>query len=119
MHLWLETRTRGDLAVSDWTLTETASALSIKVRTGDLAPEHRRAVDALLTTWLDASFEHLPIPRTAFADAARLLRRFDTGLRAGDALHLATSALHRSRLVTLDPRLAQAGDALGLDVELL
>lgn len=119
VHAWLADRTDDVLGVSDWTVTEIASALSMKIRLGHLNKGQRRDVDEVLATWLDASLERVPSPRAAFDDAARLLRRHDTGLRAGDALHLATSGLHGARLVTLDRRLADAGAALGLDAVLV
>lgn len=115
VHAWLSDRRHDVLGVSDWTVAETASALSMKIRLGHLNEDQRRDVDEVLATWLDASLERVPLPRAAYDDAARLLRRHATGLRAGDALHLATSGLYGARLVTLDRRLADAGATLGLD----
>lgn len=119
VHGWLADRAPGELGVSDWTVTEIASALSMKVRLGHLDEDQRRDVDEVLATWLDVSLERVPLPRAAFDGAARLLRRHETGLRAGDALHLATSGLHGARLVTLDRRMADAGATLGLDAVLV
>jgi uncharacterized protein len=114
VHAWLADPTHDVLGVSDWTVTEIASALSMKVRRGHLNEVQRRDVDEVLATWLDASLQRVPLPRAAFDDAARLLRRHGTGLRAGDALHLATSSAHAARLVTLDRRQADAAATLGL-----
>lgn len=119
VHAWLADRTHDVLGVSDWTVTEIASALSMKIRLGHLNEGQRRDVGEVLATWLDASLERVPLPRAAFDDAARLLRRHETGLRAGDALHLATSGVHGACLVTLDRRLAGAGATLGLDAVLV
>ena len=41
------------------------------------------------------------------------------GLRAGDALHLATASEHGASVHTLDQRLAQAGPLLGVPTQLL
>ncbi len=48
--------------------------------------------------------------------AGRLLERFELGLRAGDALHLAIAQRLGTPLVTLDRRLATAAAAVGLEV---
>lgn len=119
VHDWLQDHATNALGLSDWTITEAASALSMKVRLGYLDVEQRTNVDAVLTAWIETSLERIPVPRAAFADAARFLRRHDTGVRASGALHLATSALHGARLVTVDQRLAEAGDALGIDAVLI
>jgi len=119
VHAWLAEHMHDVLGVSDWTVTEIASTLSMKVRLGHLDDEQRRDADELLVSWLDASLERVPSPRAAFDDAARLLHRHDTGLRAGGALHLATSGMHGARLVTLDRRMAAAAEALGLDAVLV
>ena len=54
-----------------------------------------------------------------FLAAARMMERFDLGLRAGDALHVAIAQqAGAARLVTLDKVLARAAESLGLRVEL-
>lgn len=118
-HAWLDDNTHEALGVSDWSVTEIASALSMKVRLGQLDEDQRREVDDVLASWLDASLERVSLRRTVFDEASRLLHRHDTGLRAGDALHLAASEMHGARLVTLDRRMADAGVTLGLAVVLI
>ena len=41
MQDWLAAQPASDLAISDWVVTEFSSALSIKLRTGQLQPAHR------------------------------------------------------------------------------
>ncbi len=41
--LWLSQPGAAELAISDWVATEFSSALSIKLRTGHLQPQHRSA----------------------------------------------------------------------------
>jgi uncharacterized protein len=48
-----------------------------------------------------------------FRAAAKFVDQHTLGLRAGDALHLATASEHGASVHTLDPRLAQAGPLLG------
>lgn len=52
-----------------------------------------------------------------FERAAKMLERHDSGLRAGDALHLAICARLGAVLCTDDIRMADAASAIGLRVE--
>ena len=61
----------------------------------------------------------LPISSVEFRTAAHYADQYASGLRAGDALHLAICAGHGATLCTLDRRLSDAGPALGVRTELL
>ena len=61
----------------------------------------------------------LPVSTLHFAVAARFADRYELGLRAGDALHLAVAAESGATIYTLDQRLAAAGPALGVKTQLL
>lgn len=119
VHAWLHEHRDGELGLSDWTVTEFASALSLKVRAGHLSEDQRRDVDEVFGAWLEESLVQVAVLRRDFAEAARLLGRHETGLRAGDALHLATSSQNGAQLVTLDQRMVEGGKALGCDALLL
>ena len=108
-----------ELAIDAWVITEFSSALSIKVRTGQLAPAQRNAVLSEFTRLVGDSFEVLPVSITTFAAAARLVDQHALGLRAGDALHLAVAIEHGAVLASLDKRLVEAGTALGASTRLL
>ena len=54
-----------------------------------------------------------------FRAAAKFVDQHGLGLRAGDALHLATASEHGATVHTLDLRLAEAGPALGVPTQLL
>ena len=106
-----------ELAINARVITEFSSALSIKVRTGQLAPAQRNA--GVLT-----EFTRLIGNSSTFCRfrSRRLQRRrgfvdqLAYGLRAGDALHLAVAIEHGAMLVSLDKRLVEAGTcARGLD----
>lgn len=116
---WLATLSQDVLLASKWCETEVASALALKVRTGSLPPEARLPVLRMVRDMLTASATIVAIDATHFNRATDLLERSDKGLRAGDALHLAIAADAGAKLFTLDRRMAEAGLALGLDVQLL
>jgi predicted nucleic acid-binding protein len=119
MQEWLAAQAVDELIVSDWVVTEFSSALSVKVRTAQLSPAHRAEALALFTSLVDASLTVLPVTRLDFRTAARFADQHETGLRAGDALHLAICANHGPRLQSLDGRLVRAAEALGIDARLL
>jgi len=111
---WLE-QCRETLISSDWLITETHSALSIKQRHHGLSPQARQAAAEQFERLLRGGIELRSLDRGRFRQAAELLQNPELGLRAGDALHLAV-ALHSrcSRLASFDGRMLLAGTALGL-----
>jgi predicted nucleic acid-binding protein len=111
---WLARQDVRNLAISDWTETEFASALSIKLRAGHLSPEHRAASLASFSQLAAESLRVLPVTRTDFRLAARYADRSELNLRAGDALHLAICVNHGANLCTLDRRMAEAASRLAL-----
>ena len=119
MQDWLTSQGLGDLVISDWVMTEFSAALSIKVRTGQLSPVNRSDVLAVFRSMAEASLDVVAVSRLDFAAAARFSDQHATGLRAGDALHLAIASNHGYRLVSLDRRLGEAAQALGVSVHLL
>jgi len=111
---WLSRHEVGDLSISDWVITESSSALSIKVRTGVIDTALRGAILAQFTQLSVNMFGKLPVEASAFRTAARFCDQSQLNLRAGDALHLAICADHGATLCTLDQRLGHAAPLVGV-----
>jgi predicted nucleic acid-binding protein len=114
---WFERHASVPLSISDWTRVEVASALALKVRSGQLSVDQSRSVRALIDTWTGDSLDVIAVERSTFEQAGLLLERPGDGLRAGDALHLAIARQAGHSLVTLDRTLAAAARASGLAVD--
>jgi predicted nucleic acid-binding protein len=111
---WLGGQDPDGLLISDWVVTEFSAALSIKVRTGQLGPDHRAAALALFTRLAAESFGLIALSSAHFRTAAGFADQSALDLRAGDALHLAVARESGATLCTLDRRLAESGMALGV-----
>lgn len=92
-----------ELACAAWCVTEFASAMGLKQRTGQLTESQAQ------TAWLQFEricandLQLLPLQTMTFYSAALLSMDPSTGLRAGDALHLACAVANKAQgMVTLD-----------------
>jgi uncharacterized protein len=106
-----------DLATSHWTRVEFSSLLAREVRMGGLDRRAALAADAQFEAVATESFLML-VPSGKDFDLARVyLQRYETGLRAGDALHLAIASNHDAKSIySLDKGLLKAGRRLGLAI---
>ena len=104
-----------ELTVSHWTRVEFASLLAREVRMGSLDAAAAREAGARFETIVEESFVALLPNRDDFDRAREWLGRFETGLRAGDALHLAIASNRRAvALYSLDKVMIAAGRTLGV-----
>ena len=104
-----------DLAVSHWTRVEFASLLAREVRMGNLDAASAHEAGARFETMIEESFVVLLPNRDDFDRARDWLDHFETGLRAGDALHLAIARNHGADVIySLDKLMIAAGKKLGL-----
>jgi predicted nucleic acid-binding protein len=105
--------------ISHWTRVEFSSLIAREVRVGGLDPRAAERADARFEAMVDASFAVLLPNANDFGLAKQYLGKFETGLRAGDALHLAIAKNHRAEFIySLDKTLLKAGRLLDLPVSL-
>ncbi len=116
VHRWLLQYSEGELCTSTWTVTEFSSAVAIKYRRADITAEDKVSI---LARWAAAQNENLvmlPVPQEAFSLAARFCDMSTSSLRGGDALHLAVASLGGHALATLDGRMREGAEAVGVRV---
>ncbi len=107
-------------SISPLVEVEFCSAVSLKVRTGELDRATAAQIVALCERHVTDGFYGLvPIAAGEYAQARAWLGQFATALRALDALHLAAAFNHDLPLLTADKMLAQAAGALGVGCTLI
>jgi hypothetical protein len=116
---WLASLSADRLATSAWCSTEIASALAKKVRMGSITSSGLDRALGAIAMRLAAHAKIIPVEQRHFDIAAGFALRSRVMLRAGDALHLAIASEAGTELVTLDRKMAEAGQALGLGTRLL
>ena len=98
---------KDELISGTWCVTEFASALGIKRRSGQMTEAQSVFAWQSFERMCASDIQLTPIEPPVFHHAAVLTLDASTGLRAGDALHLATALDCRARTIaTLDIVLA-------------
>jgi uncharacterized protein len=116
---WFERVGVGALALSSWTVTEFVSAIGIKVWSRSLASGEGTSIVRQFSSLVRKSLRLIEPTTADFEKAAWLMERFELGLRAGDALHVATAQnTNGTLLVTLDKALARAAGKIDLPYEI-
>ncbi len=116
---WFDGQDGGDLVISEWVVAEFSAALSIKLRTGALIEPQRARALAIFGAMVERSLRVLPIEGAQFRVAARLCDQYASGLKAGDAFHLAVASDRGATLCSLDRRQVEAAGSLGVMAELV
>jgi uncharacterized protein len=107
----------GELATGMWTQVELASLIARKLRMGELSAAEAEEIRRKFTQILAEFFQILMPTATDFATAAKFLEIPKTGLRAGDAFHLAIAANRGAKKIyTLDQGFIKAGKLFKLPV---
>ncbi len=117
--LWLEDHSQDEIIISPWVRTEFASALSLKIRTRQIGENERTGAASRFAAATEMNLRESQILSIDFTIAARWCALHETGLRAGDALHLAIASRNEVTLCTLDKRLHEAGKMLGVQTLLV
>lgn len=107
---------RTDALVSDWAVTEVASALGRHARRGTLPPSVARRVHRrMLADVADGYFRRVELLSATHREAERILLASSAPLRAGDALHIALAlGAGAGCVVAFDRQLARAALEVGL-----
>jgi predicted nucleic acid-binding protein len=117
---WFERKRREQFAISDWTRVEFAGAVARLERMAQLDRSQADAARAVFRDEVESAMEVLRLGQADFALAVDLLAVPATGLRAGDALHLAI--VHNAAVPgfeTLDEGLARAAKLLKIPARVL
>jgi len=97
-----------ELVSAAWCVTEFASAMSLKQRTGQLTAEQAHTAWVQFERMCANDLQLLPVEASTFHKAAMMTMNVVSGLRAGDALHLACAVEAKSKsMATLDVVLAK------------
>lgn len=112
---WLGGQGDRPLCSSDWCVPEVASALAIKVRTGQLEEAQADAAWEAFGAACDGLLTLQPVQAGDYSLAAQMCRVPQSGLRAGDALHLAVALrCECDALLAFDQTLNKNASASGL-----
>lgn len=113
---WLESSGER-LAISEWSLVEFASAVAIKVRTGQAAANLAKQATARVREFAEKHCTVAVPGREEFRRAAELASDDALKLRAGDALHIAIAgSLNAHGILCLDEAMIESAKSLGMGV---
>lgn len=108
----------GDASISHWTKVEFSSLLARDVRMGNLTADQATSAKAKFDTVVGEAFVTLSPEVNDFTLATKFVNNHQTGLRGGDALHLAIAANRGVKAIfSLDKAFIRAGKILGLPVD--
>jgi len=104
-----------EIASAVWCVTEFASALGIKQRTGQIDAASAQAAWQQFERFCANDLQLMPVEFATFNRAAAMTLDASTGLRAGDSLHLAAALeINAKSMATLDGVLAKNAKQMNL-----
>jgi uncharacterized protein len=116
----LQTIPIGEIAISLWTKTEFSSVLARKVRMQESTEQFARQTISKFEQMMINSCQVITPEAADFELSSQYIQYFQTGLRAGDALHLAIAKNHGAvSIYTLDAKLAKAASLLNISCSFL
>jgi uncharacterized protein len=104
----------GRLILSEFAAAEASSGISKLVRMKRLSADEASAALNDFDAWRFAVTETIELGDSDFRAAHLLVRRFETKLRAPDALHLAVARRLDATLITRDQTLLDAAKMVGV-----
>lgn len=105
---------RPTVGVSDFASAEFCSAVARRVRMAELTAAQGGHLLNVYDGWIAANAEPLGVEPADVRVASTFVRRFELGLRAPDALHVAVCHRLELPLFTFDERQAAAAERLGV-----
>jgi predicted nucleic acid-binding protein len=110
---WFAALPMSEVTTSEWTRVEFASAVGLRVRTASLEREFAADIVGRFARLAERSVAMIVPEKEDFALSSMYLQRFDLGLRAGDALHLAIASRRGcERIYSLDQKLVRSAARL-------
>jgi uncharacterized protein len=109
-----------ELVSAAWCVTEFASALGLKQRTGQLTAEQANTAWVQFERICANDLQLLPVDASTFHKAAMMTMNVTSGLRAGDVLHLACALQAKVKsMATFDVVLAKNAKLQKIDAEVM
>lgn len=103
-----------ELIISEWCRTEFASAVGRHVRMAILEKDAAAEVIRKFRNLTKDSLSVLAVESADFVLASRYLERFELGLRAGDALHLAIASNSGGEIYSSDEVMLKCARRFGI-----
>ncbi len=104
------------LVISDFAIAEFSSGVARRTRTGEIKESDATIVFTTFDAWIANAARRENLTTQDLANATVLIRRFDFGLRAPDALNIAITQRCNAYLLTFDGTMARSAHALGVNV---
>lgn len=109
-----------ELAISNLTEVELFSAISRKIREGNMnRRDGSRVISKFISHLDDLFYVRIPIKSHHYTLGRDWIGQFSSSLRSLDAIHLAIASSSGSTLITADEGLAKSAELLSVDVYLI